>query len=176
MLARNVAKVNSALMLHARSPLRLAEIARAAALPKQIVASALGTLEKRGLIVRTRRDDHDLFEPDKSSPHFRSAYLSALVDLPVREVLGSRRVMAAYVYGSLATPGGGTPQSDLDILLVGDFQARGEARFALTPLGERLERRIDAFVLSPEELELGRAKQDPRVASALAGERLFGEV
>lgn len=176
MFARNVGQVNAALMIHSRVPLRLGELARASGLPRQIVASALLTLEKRGIVKRTRAGGHDVFAPDISSPYYPSAYLAALVDLPVAAALGSHRAMAAYLYGSMAAPGRGTPGSDIDLLLVGDFKNKAAVREAVSTLGERLERRVDAFLLSPEELEAGRRSGDAHVRAALAGVRLFGEV
>lgn len=174
--AHSVGQVNSALMLHGRLPLRLGELARASNLPRQIVASALRTLERRGIVRRTRVGDHDVFAPDVSSPYYPSAYLAALVDLPVAAALGSERAMAAYLYGSMAEPGRGTPRSDIDILLVGDFRNKAAVREAVSAIGERLERRVDAFVLSPEELEGGRQSGDAHVMAALAGVRLFGQI
>ena len=176
MFAPNVGQVNVVLMLHSRVPLRLGELARASARPRQIVASALLTLERRGIVKRTRAGNHDLFAPDTSSPYYPSAYLAALVDLPVATALGESRAMAAYVYGSMAVPGRATPGSDIDLFLVGDFADKASVRDAVGRIGERLERRVDAFLLSPEELETGRRSQDAHVAAALAGVRLFGEV
>jgi len=174
--ARNVGLVNAVLVTHARARLRLGEIARAAELPRQIVSSALRTLEKRGIVRREREGDHDLFSADQSSPYYPSAYLAGLVDLPVAASLGTGRAMVAFLYGSMAVPGRATPHSDLDLLLVGDFGDRASVREALSGLGERIGRRVDAFLLSPEEFERAREMSDPHVASALAGVRLFGEV
>jgi hypothetical protein len=174
--ARNVGQVNVALMLHSGVPLRLGELARASDLPRQIVASALTTLEGRGIVKRTRVGDHDVFAPDPRSPYYPSAYLAALVDLPIAASLGRQRVMAAYIYGSMSVPGKGTPSSDLDLLLVGDFKDKAAVRGALSIVGERLGRRIDTFLLGPEELEAGRGSGDAHVRSALAGVRLLGEI
>jgi predicted nucleotidyltransferase len=174
--ARNVGQVNAALMIHSRIPLRLGELARASGLPRQIVASALRTLEKRGIAKRTRAGDHDVFAPDTLSPYYPSAYLAALVDLPVAAALGSHRAMAAYLYGSLAVPGLSTPGSDIDLLLVGDFKDKVAVREALGALGDRLERRVDALLLDPEELVAARRAGDTQVWAALDGVRLFGEV
>lgn len=176
MFARNVGQVNAVLMTHSRVPLRLGELARAANLPRQIVASALQTLEKRGVVRRTRVGDHDVFAPDTSSPYYPSAYLAALVDLPIASALSRFRPFAAFVYGSMATPGRATAQSDLDLLVVGDFRDQDAVRGAVSTVGERIGRRIDALLLTPEQLEADRAKGDQHVRSALAGVRLFGEV
>jgi hypothetical protein len=163
-------------MTHSRVPLRLGELARASGLARQIVASALLTLEKRGIARRIRSGDHDVFAPNTASPHYPSAYLAALVDLPVADALGAQRAMAAYLYGSMAVPGKSTPGSDIDLLLVGDFKDKAAVREGVSGIGERLERRVDAFLLSPEELEAGRRSGDAHILAALAGVRLFGDV
>ena len=176
MFALNVGRVNTAVMLHARSGLRLAELAKAADLPRQIVASALSTLEKKGIVRRSRVGDHDVFSADTRSPYFLAAYLTAIVDLPVAAALGSRRALACYLYGSLATPGTARAVSDVDLLVVGDFRDKADVREALSPIGERLERRIDAFVLTPEQLDEGIRSDDAHIRAALAGVRIFGQV
>ena len=176
MFAQNVGIVNSFLCIHSRTPLRAGELARACGLSRQVATSALHTLDKRGLATRARAGKYDVFAPNTASPYYPSAYLAALVDLPVAAALGGLRAMAAFVYGSMATPGKGTPRSDIDLLLVGDFADKVAVREAVGRLGERLERRIDAYLLSPEEIEAGRAAGDPHVLAALAGVRLFGQV
>jgi len=172
--ARNVGLVNAVVMTHSRTPLRAGEIARAADLARQIVASALRTLEKRGLIKRKRSGDYDVFEPDSTSPYYPSAYLAALVDLPVASALRSLRPHAVYVYGSMATPGKARPGSDIDLLVVGDFD-RSVVQAAVSRVGDRIGRRVDAFVLTPEQLDAGRRKDDAHVRAALDGVRLLGQ-
>lgn len=176
MFARNVGRVNAVLMTHARVPLRLGELARAANLPRQIASSALQTLEKRGLVRRTRVGDHDVFAPDGSSPYYPSAYLAALIDLPFASALDPFRPFAAFVYGSMAAPGQATAQSDLDLLVVGDFRDKDAVHAAVSTVGTQIGRRVDVFLMTPEQLEAGRARDDQHVRSALAGVRLFGEV
>ena len=83
MLARSVAAVNSLLMLHADVPLPLAKVAQLAGQPYAVTASALKTLEKRGLVVRSTRAGQDEFAPNRESPYYPMAYSLALVDLPI---------------------------------------------------------------------------------------------
>jgi hypothetical protein len=173
-LSRSVARVNVVLMLHAELPLPVAVIARAAGLAYTPAASALSTLEKRRLVRRTRRAGQDVFEPDRHDPHYPMAHAIALVDLPLAEALRGQRVDAAYAYGSLSRPDGGTPDSDLDLFLVGDVRDRDALVDRLSQVGARLGRRIDPFILAPEEFERARSAGDARVASALAGVRIFG--
>lgn len=175
-LPHTVALVNSIVMLSANTPLPAAEVARAAGVAYTPAVSALRTLEKRGLVRRASRAGRDEFEPDRHSVYYPMAYATALVDLPLGEALRSQRVYAVYAYGSLAQPGGGTGDSDLDLMIVGDIKSRPLLMEQLSKIGGRLGRVIDPFVLTPEEFELAKARQDRHVTSALAGVRLSGQV
>lgn len=154
----------------------MGEIARAGSLPRQIVSSALRTLEKRGIVKRTSAGEHDVFAPDTTSPYYPAAYLAALVDLPFASALARFRPFAAYVYGSMAIPGRATPESDLDLLVVGDFKDKDAVREAANGVGQRVARRVDVFLLTPEQLEADERTGDAHVRSALAGVRLLGHV
>lgn len=161
-------------MLHADTPLAAADVARAAEVAYTPAVSALATLEKRGLVFRTRKAGRDQFEPDKRSPHYPMAYASALVDLPLSNALRGERVYMIYAYGSLAQPGAGSRTSDLDLLVVGDLKDRAGMTERLAVLGMRLNRVIDPFILSPEEFERAKEQQDQHLLSALAGVRILG--
>lgn len=176
LFSRSVARANSALMLHADTPLPAADIARAAELAYTPAVSAITTLEKRGLARRARRAGRDEFEPNKRSLYFPMAYGTALVDLPLRGALHGQRIHLVYAYGSLAQPGGGTRESDLDLLIVGDIKDRAGLIERLSGVGARLNRVIDPFILSPEQFERAKKRGDEHVNSALAGVRLMGDV
>lgn len=163
-------------MLSADMPLRAAEIARAAGIAYTPAVSALKTLEKRGLVRRTRRAGRDEFEPDTQSAHYPMAYATALVDLPLADALRDQRVYGVYAYGSLAQPGGGTRRSDLDLLIIGDVKDRAVISERLATLGERLNRVIDPFILTPEQFERRKQRRDRHVVSALTGVRVMGSV
>ena len=77
MFARSVSAVNCVLMLHADVPLPVGKIAKAADLAYAPARSAIETLEKRGLVVRTQRAGQDEFSPDLQSPYHPAAYLAA---------------------------------------------------------------------------------------------------
>jgi predicted nucleotidyltransferase len=104
------------------------------------------------------------------------AYGAALVDLPLADALRGQRVYAVFAYGSLAEPGGGTRSSDLDLMIVGDVRDRAAMTERLVKVGERLNRTIDPFVITPEQLESAKQEGDLHVASALGGVRLMGRV
>lgn len=163
-------------MLSADTPLPLADIARAAGVAYTPAASALATLEKRGLVRRTRRAGRDEFEPDTQSKYYPMAYATALVDLPFADALRGQHIYGIYAYGSLAQPGGGTRSSDLDLLIVGDIRDRAALSEQLDEIGKRLHRIIDPFVLTPEQFERAKEQHDLQVASALAGVRVMGSL
>lgn len=176
LFARTVGKVNCIVMLRPDTPLPAAVIARVAQVAYTPALSALSTLEKRGVVRRTQRVGHDAFEPDRKSVYYPMAYATALVDLPLDDAVDHQRVYSVYAYGSLAIPGGGTPSSDLDLLIVGDIRDRAKLVEALDDVGVRLHRRIDPFILTPEAFETARREGDLHVASALAGVRVMGDL
>ena len=178
MLARSVAAVNSLLMLHADVPLPLARVAQLVGQPYAVTASALKTLEKSGLVLRSPRAGQDEFAPNRESPYYPMAYATALVDLPVAEPLHGQKIYAAYAYGSLSRPGGGNPGSDLDLMLVVAFRD-AEARAAMASdlalfLSGRLHRPIDPWILAPKESEDLHREQDPHLVEAANGVRIMG--
>jgi hypothetical protein len=175
-LPESVAKVNSVLMLHADTPLSVAAIARAAGLRYTPAASALATLEKRGIAVRSRRAGQEELGPNRDSVYYPMALGLALVDMPLDEALRGCSVDAVYAYGSITEPGRATRQSDLDLLVVGDVPDRDALVLRLAEVGTTLGRAIDAYVLTAEQLESARAGRDAHVAAALAGVRLRGRV
>ena len=176
MLPVSVAKVNSVLMLHADTPLPVAAIARAAGLRYTPAASALATLDKRGLAVRSRRAGQEEIGPNTDSVYYPMALGVALVDLPLDEALRGSSVSAVYAYGSVTEPGRATRDSDLDLLVVGDIPDRDALVERLAELGQRMGRAIDPFILTAEQLEIATTNGDAHVAAALAGVRIRGRV
>jgi predicted nucleotidyltransferase len=176
MLSDSVARVNTVLMLHADVPLPVAAIARAAGLRYTPAASALATLEKRGLAIRSQRAGQDEYGPNRESAYYPMALGVALVDLPLDDALSGRSITAVYAYGSMTQPGRATRDSDLDLLLVGDARDRDALVERLAEVGRRFGRAVDAFILTPEQLEDARTQDDVHVMAALAGVRIRGRV
>jgi len=175
MLPPSVARTNSIVMLHAQLPLRASAISRLAGeRSRAATASALNTLEKRGVVRRSRRVDHDVFEPNRESLYFPMAYETALVDLPIGPALKGDRAFAVYVYGSMAHAGTATPSSDLDLLVIGRIRDSKRTNARLQELGERLGRSIDTWFLTPEEARAFAERDDPHLRRALDGVRIHG--
>jgi hypothetical protein len=174
--AASVAAVNSVVMLHPGVPLSIGEIERATKLTYATVQSALRTLEKRSLVIRETRAARDEFLPNRESAYYPFAYGTALVDLPIDDAIRRQRVYSVYVYGSLAVPGGGSASSDIDLLVIGDVRDREKLGFDLAQAGLHVGRRLDPLILSPEQVEEGRARSESHLMSALAGVRIRGQV
>jgi predicted nucleotidyltransferase len=168
MLAKTVARVNAVVMLHARPPLRLAEICRAADVQQTVAESALSTLERRGVIVHDRPHAYDLFSPDVEGPYYQAALRTALVDIDIRGSLPtSAAIRRIHVFGSVPD-GRATSESDLDVLIIGKMSER-EAAVALRPLGMRIGRDVDVVVRTSEQVADAEDAGDAFIAAALAG-------
>ena len=139
-------------MLHADSPLPLAEIARAAGVPYVVAQSAIRTLERRGMVIRQSRAGRDEFGPNATSTYYPMAHAVALVDLPIDGAVKGHHVAAVFAYGSLAVPGGGSRRSDIDLLVVGDVPDPAGLRAAMADVGARYGRAVDLLIITPEEL------------------------
>lgn len=71
------------------------------------------------------------------------------VEFELRSALRRPDVMAAVIYGSWAR-GTRRPDSDIDVLVVGDAPLR-DLRRAVRPIGKAAGRTVDVTVLSPGE-------------------------
>ncbi len=173
MLPYSLARVNTVLMLHAAAPLSTADLARSAELAYAPAESALATLEKRGLVRRTRRAGRDRFGPNPDSLHYPMAYATALVDLPVAEALRGDRASAVYAYGPITEPGSVTTHGDLDLLVVGEIDDPGGLMARLALMGRRLGRLVVPLILTYDQLDQARRHGDGHVAAALGGVRIL---
>ncbi len=171
MFPKSLAAVNSVVMLHAHAPLQIGTIASLAGVTRPVALSAIGTLEKRGLVTRSRRLKHDEIAPNAKSLYYPAAYHTALIDIPIDAVLAPCRWMAVFVYGSMARAGGGRRDSDVDLLIVGRFpdaEAQRKLQLDLVDLGMKgYGRRFDALMVSPEAARAGLESNDPHMVHAI---------
>ena len=169
MFPKTLAAINSVVMLHANSPLQIGTIAKLVGVTRSEALSALETLEKRGLVTRTRRLNHDEIAPAKKSPYYPAAYHTALVDMPIDAVLASHRWHAVFVYGSMSHRDG-RRESDIDLLIIGRIHETEARRLQLdlVDLGMKVYGRpFDALVVGPEAVRAGLASDDPHMVHAV---------
>ena len=169
MLPHSLARVNTVVMLHSAAPLAVSDIARSAALAYAPAQSALATLEKRGIIRRSRRAGRDRYGPNRDSLYYPMAYLTALVDLPVAEALRGEHASAVYAYGRIAQPEASTTQCDLDLLIVGEIQDPAGLTARLAIMASQLGRAAVPLILTDDQLDRAKRRGDGHVAAALGG-------
>jgi predicted nucleotidyltransferase len=174
MLATTVARVNVVMMLRSNPPFRLAEISKASGLDHAIVRSALATLVGRGMVVRDDSREYPSYSPNVRSPYYQAALSTALVDLGLGDRLpAGSKALAIFVHGSVPA-GQASPQSDLDVFVVGKIDTRATTA-AYRPLEAMIGRTIDVTARTSAETQDALAADDVFFRRAIAGQRVWGE-
>lgn len=141
------------LLLQPERSWTLKGLADTLAAPQSSVHRELNRAEAAGIIRRDATARPHQFRAATDEPlHEPLATLlrrSVGVEEQLRTALEHADVMAAVIYGSWA---GGTrqPDSDIDVLVVGDADLR-ELRRRLRPVGKTAGRTVDLTVLAPNE-------------------------
>lgn len=167
MLAPSLARANSLIMLHPDAPLRAGTVARLAGEASRSVAlSALRSLVRMGIARRTSNLGFEAFEANLKSPYHRAAYHAALVDLPIDDALADSKVVAVFLFGSLAR-GTAARGSDIDLLIVGSTADERAVQRRLSAVGDRYGRRVDAVFVSTRDLQRALDTADPFLTGAV---------
>jgi predicted nucleotidyltransferase len=124
----------------------------------------LARLERGGLITGRRVGQQKHYQANPDSPLFAELHGIVIKTVglaePIRTALGSmsRRIRAAFVYGSVAK-GGDRADSDIDLLVISESLTYGEVFEALESAGRAVGRPISPTVYSVAELtKRSRAK------------------
>jgi predicted nucleotidyltransferase len=121
------------------------------------VQRELARLEESGLVTVRRLGTQKHYQANPDSPLFAElcGILRKTVGLaePLREALAplSRRIVAAFVYGSVAK-GADTSTSDIDLMVVSDSLSYADVFGALEPISAALSRAVNPTVYSRREL------------------------
>jgi predicted nucleotidyltransferase len=144
------------LLLQPERSWTLQELARGLAAPSSSVHRELGRAERAGIVTRDAST-----RPHRFAAATDDAFYEPLVGLLGRSVGveqelraaldGQPGVLAAVIHGSWAG-GSRRPDSDIDVLVVGEVDLR-DLRRHLRPIGERAGRTLDLTVLTREELQ-----------------------
>jgi predicted nucleotidyltransferase len=141
------------LLLQPERSWTLQELASTLGAPQSSVHRELSRAETAGII---RRDasarPHRFFAATDEPIHEALATVlrrSVGVEEELRTALERPGVLAAVIYGSWAG-GARRPDSDIDVLVVGDADLR-ELRRVVRPIGKTAGRTIDLTVLNPDE-------------------------
>ena len=141
------------------------------------VSRELARLERMGLLVSTVEGRQKYYAADRDCPVFEDlrglvTKTTGFIDV-LRESLRpfAPGIRAAFVYGSLAS-GKETPQSDVDLFIVGDASLRDLAP-ALRRASHALLREINPVVLSESELAAKVRARDHFVTAVLQSPKTF---
>jgi predicted nucleotidyltransferase len=121
------------------------------------VQRELARLEQSGLVTVSRLGTQKHYQANPDSPLFAElcGIVRKTVGLvePLREALTplSPRIVAAFVYGSVAK-GGDTAASDIDLMVVSDSLTYADAFAAVEPVSVKLGRPVNPTVYSRREL------------------------
>lgn len=141
------------LLLQPERGWRLQELANTLATPPSSIHRELSRAEAAGLISRDAAARPHVFraatDEPLNEPLAELLRRSVGVDEELRTVLQRSDVLAAAIYGSWAG-GPRRPDSDIDVLVVGDADLR-ELRRQVRPIGKTAGRTVDLTVLTPEE-------------------------
>lgn len=141
------------LLLQPERSWTLQELARALDAPASSVHRELGRAEDAGIVRRDATARPHRFQAATDDPLYESLATllgrSVGVEEQLRAVLERPDVLVATIYGSWA---GGTrrPDSDIDVLVVGDADLR-ELRRGVRSIGKAAGRTIDLTVLTADE-------------------------
>lgn len=149
----------------------LGDLAETLQAPQSSVHRELGRAEEAGIIDRdaSRRPHRFRAATDEplTEPLIALLQGSVGVEGQLRSALERSDVRAAVVYGSWAG-GARRPDSDVDVLVVGDADLR-ELRRRLRPIGKAAGRTVDLTVLSVEEFRRLLADRSSFARSVLDG-------
>jgi predicted nucleotidyltransferase len=142
------------LLLQPERSWTLHELAEALDAPASSVHRELGRAQDAGIVDRNAEARPHRFRAATEDPMYEP--LASLlrrsvgVEQQLREALQRKDVLAAAIHGSWAS-GNRRPDSDIDVLVVGDADIR-ELRRAIRPIGRQAGRAIDLTVLSADEV------------------------
>jgi predicted nucleotidyltransferase len=143
------------LLLQPERSWTLQGLAEALAAPQSSVHRELGRAEAAGIVRRDATGRPHRFRAATDDPLHEPLAdvlrLSVGIEEELRTALEGQGVLAAVVYGSWAS-GTRRPDSDIDVLVIGDADLR-ELRGRVRPIGKAAGRTIDLTVLTAEEFQ-----------------------
>lgn len=141
------------LLLQPERSWTLQELATDLDAPQSSVHRELSRAEDAGLLVRDATARPHRFAAVADDPMYEPLATllkhSVGVEAELRSVLDRPDVKAAIIYGSWAR-GTRRPDSDIDVLVVGDAPLR-DLRRVVRPIGKTAGRTVDITLLSPDE-------------------------
>ena len=169
--------VLAALFLHPEAALHVRELARVTGASPGSLHRELRTLTALGLLERMEIGRQVHYRANRSCPVFDElagllCKTSGLADV-LREALVplSGRIVAAFIYGSMAAASAG-PRSDVDVMVLGQAGFADVVR-ALSPVQEGLGREVNPTVMKLAEFTRRRKAGDGFVVALLREPKIW---
>jgi len=148
--------VLSYFFLNTQAEMYLNEMTRKFQVDRGNLARKLAELEKEGVLVKNKKGNLSLYKINKNYPFLaetkkifqKSLGLESLLREKLKKIKG---LETAIIFGSYAK-NRLSAESDVDLLLVGSHKAM-DAHDAISELGEKLDREINAIDMTRKEFE-----------------------
>jgi predicted nucleotidyltransferase len=175
--SRTLARLLTVFLAHADKDFYQKELADKTGAGLYAVQRELARLEKTGLVFRTPRGNRVYYRANRKHPAFEDLKRVVLKTMGLGEALRSAlaplagRVRVAFIHGSFAR-GEEIPESDMDVLLVGNLSLR-EVSAILGPVGRELGREFNPTVYTPGEFRAKAREGHHFVAELLKSEKIY---
>ena len=132
----------------------LNEIVRLAGVGKGTVSRELSKLATAGLLTVEHRGNQNHYQANKANPVFQELKQLVLKSFGVADIIKAAlepawlKLEIAFIYGSIAK-GVENAESDIDLMLVGDYLSYGEVMDLLTSAEQQLNRKINPTIYTP---------------------------
>ncbi len=155
--------------------LHLREVMRRSGFSIGTVRQDITKLTDLGLVVARRSGNRLYYRANKEHPLFVEIHrivlkTAGLVDI-LRERLGSKGVMVAFVFGSIAagTEGAG---SDVDLMIVGSVSLR-ETSERLSGVSDVLGREVNPYIVTTAEFVRRRREKEHFLGQVMESQKIF---
>lgn len=155
----------------------VSELARRMGVPSSSLQRELRELAEAGILKAHRQGRMSYYQANIDSPLFPDLRGLLLKTAGLIDVLAdalkpvASKVVAAFVYGSMAS-GGGHSDSDVDVMIVGTVPA-SELALSLRRARDLLGRQINPTTYTPAEFYEKRAAKDHFLTGVLGKPKLF---
>ena len=142
------------------------------------VERELSRLQSSGLVSVERIGNQKHFRANHQSPVFKELRSLVLKTVALTEPLGkalephAEKIRAAFVYGSVAK-GVERPQSDIDLIVIGDDLDYSDLYTDLQNAEKTLRRKVSPIFLSPEDWKRKASRNGSFLSKVIAQPKVF---
>ncbi len=176
-MTRTRQRILGLLLVQPETRFHLREVARRTGRPVVTVQRELVSLAKAGIVTKEASGNRTYYQVNAACPIFPELRGLVLKTVGLADVLRDALaplgdgIQAAFVYGSMASGEAG-PESDVDLLVVGDADEM-EVHRAVGEAEKALARTVNYTLLSEAECRRRRREKGGFLARVLAGQKIL---